>query len=100
MKKEYIALELEKELLNTEILRDELMDILKSRDISWQCFKKYVKVERLEKEELIELSLEEVVQLLNECSQWGENYNSESYEYRVVDGKPYVVIRHSYIKVL
>ena len=34
MKKEYIALELEKELLNKEILRDELMDILKSRDIS------------------------------------------------------------------
>ena len=100
MKKEYIALELEKELLNKEILRDELMNILKSRDISWQCFKKYIKVERLEKEELIELSLEEVVQLLNECSQCGEYYVDEPSEYRVIDGKPYEVIRHLYIKVL
>ena len=100
MKKEYVALELEKELLGQEILRNELMGLLKSKDISWQCFKKYVKVERLEKEEFIEFSLEEIVQLRNECSQWGEYYNSESSEYRVIDGKPYQVIRHSYIKVL
>ena len=42
MKKENIALEIRKELLNKEILRNELMQILDSKNISWSCFKKYV----------------------------------------------------------
>ena len=98
MKKENIALEIRKELLNKEILRNELMQILESKDISWSCFKKYVEVERIFKEKLIEYSLQELVDELNSFSDCGEVYCS--FEYRVIDNKAYEVIQQEYIKIL
>lgn len=98
MKKENIALEIRKELLNKEILRNELMHILDSKNISWSCFKKYVKVERISKEKFIEYSLQELVDELNNFSNCGEVYSS--FEYRVIDNKAYEVIQQEYIKIL
>lgn len=98
MKKENIALELREELLNKEILRDELMSILETHEISWACFKKYVKVERLYKERFEEYSLEELVDILNGFSDCGEVYCS--FEYRVINNKAYEVIKEQYIKIL
>lgn len=98
MKKEIIALEIRKELLNKEILRNELMHILDSKNISWSCFKKYVKVERISKEKFIEYSLQELVDELNNFSNCGEVYCS--FEYRVIDNKAYEVIQQEYIKIL
>ena len=98
MKKENIALEIRKELLNKEILRDELMSVLEAHEISWACFKKYVKVERISKEKFIEYSLQELVDELNNFSNCGEVYSS--FEYRVIDNKAYEVIQQEYIKIL
>lgn len=98
MKKENIALELREELLNKEILRNELMSILEVHNISWPCFKKYVKVERIYKERFVEYSLEELVDILNGLSDCGEvDY---SFEYRVINNKAYEVIKEQYIRIL
>ena len=98
MKKEDIALELREQLLNKEILRDELMSVLEAHEISWACFKKYVKVERISKEKFIEYSLQELVDELNNFSNCGEVYCS--FEYRVINNKAYEVIKEQYIKIL
>lgn len=69
------------ELGNKEFQKEDI------KGISWQTFKKYVEIEYINKEKLVEVSIEELVDLLNSCAGddcWGCNW-----EYRVIDGKPF-----------
>ena len=61
--------------------------INRESQICFGTFLKYVKLEEVEHKE--EKTLEEIVEKLNDCA--GEDCYGASWEYRVIDGKPYEV---------
>ena len=65
--------------------------------ITFDTFRKYVKVQKVVTETFEEVSIEDLVDLLNSCA--GDDCYNCDWEYRVIDGKPYEVYKWYSYKV-
>lgn len=61
------------------------------KGITFETFTKYVKVKMVKHEFFEEVSVEDLVNLLNSCA--GDDCYNCDWEYRVINGKPYEVFK-------